>query len=104
MKKFQYSNEGYSPIVPEEVPEEIKNILIWKLDVLDEHISSDATWENLGLDSLDVVELAMEVEKEYGIALSDIEIEKCYTLGDFVKLVERTRLVERTKKCKKYKR
>ena len=104
MKKFQYSNEGYSPIEPEEVPEEIKNILICKCDVLDEYISSDATWENLGLDSLDVVELAMEVEKEYEIALPDLEIEKCYTLGDFVKLVESTRLVERTKKCKKYKR
>ena len=103
MKKFQYSNEGYSPIEPEEVPEEIKNILICKCDVLDEYISSDATWENLGLDSLDVVELAMEVEKEYEIALPYLEIEKCcYTLGDFVKLVERTRNVRNT--LNKYKR
>jgi len=98
MKKFQYSSEGYSPVVPEE----IKNILICKCDVLDEDISSDATWENLGLDSIDIVELAMEVEKEYEIALSDFELEKCHTLGDFVKLVERTRNIINT--LNKYKR
>jgi acyl carrier protein len=85
MKKFQYTNECYAPIVPDE----IKCILNGKFDIPDEEISSSAEWENLGLDSLDVVELTMEVEKEYGIVLPDLEIEKCYTLGDFVKLVEK---------------
>jgi acyl carrier protein len=85
MKKFQYTNECYAPIVPDE----IKGILNWKFDIPDEEISSSASWGNLGLDSLDVVELTMEVEKEYGIELPDLEIEKCYTLGDFIKLVER---------------
>lgn len=85
MKKFQYTNECYTPIVPDG----IKGILNWKFDVPDEEISSNADWGNLGLDSLDVVELTMEVEKEYEIKLPDLEVEKCYTLGDFVKLVEK---------------
>ena len=85
MKKFQYTNECYAPIVPDE----IKSILNWKFDIPDEEISSNVGWGNLGLDSLDVVELTMEVEKEYGIKLPDLEVEKCYTLGDFVKLVEK---------------
>lgn len=98
MKKFQYSNEGYSPIIPEE----IRSIIKHQFGLLDEDISSDYTWDNMGIDSLDIVELTMEVEKVYEISISDLEIEKCYTLGDFVKLVEMTRNVRNT--LNKYKR
>ena len=85
MKKFQYTNECYATIVPDE----IIDILNRRFAILDEEISSSADWRNLGFDPLDVVELTMEVEKQYGIELPDLEIEKCYTLGDFVKLVEK---------------
>ena len=87
MKKFQYSNKGY----PVMVPEEIKNILEWKCGVPGEYITANSSWDYLGIDSLDVVELTMEVEKEYGISIPDLEIEKCYTLGDFVKVVEKVK-------------
>ena len=73
------------------VPEEIKNILEWKCGVPEEYITANASWDYLGIDSLDVVELTMEVEKEYGISIPDLEIEKCYTLGDFVKVVEKVK-------------
>lgn len=85
MKKFQYSNEGYSPIIPEE----IKSIIKHQFGLLDEDISSDYTWDYMGIDSLDIVELTMEVEKVYKIYISDLELEKCYTLGDFVNLVKK---------------
>ena len=47
------------------VPEEIKNILEWKCGVPEEYITANASWDYLGIDSLDIVELTMEVEKVY---------------------------------------
>lgn len=46
--------------------------------------------EDLGLDSLDLVEIGMEIEREYGIIIPDIEVEQWKTVGDVVKSTERT--------------
>jgi acyl carrier protein len=43
---------------------------------------------DLGLDSLDVVELAMEVEREFDLIVSDIEVESWLTVEDILKTVE----------------
>lgn len=43
--------------------------------------------KNLGLDSLDVVELIMSIEKDFNITITDDEAEKINTLEDAVKLV-----------------
>lgn len=49
-------------------------------------INADSTFKDLDLDSLDVVEIAMECEDEFGIEL-DVE-EPPKTMGEFVALVE----------------
>ena len=43
---------------------------------------------DLGADSLDTVELVMELEDEFGISISDEEAEKIQTVGDAVKYIE----------------
>lgn len=49
--------------------------------------------EDLGADSLDVVELAMAMEEEFSIALDDSEIEKLVTVEDVVNLVTQKQAV-----------
>jgi acyl carrier protein len=48
--------------------------------------------KDLGLDSLDVVELCMEVEREFDIQISDVEVESWQTIEDIIKTVEKTKL------------
>jgi acyl carrier protein len=54
-----------------------------------EYLTSETTCEDIGADSLDVVEVVMETDKEFGIALPDDKIEMCYTIGDFIELVRK---------------
>ena len=46
--------------------------------------------EDLGLDSLDLVEIGMEIEREFGIIIPDSEVEQWETVGDVIKSTERT--------------
>jgi acyl carrier protein len=52
-----------------------------------ELIRPGATWEELDVDSLDLVELAQIVEDEYGVALREADMEGMLTVGDAVALV-----------------
>lgn len=47
----------------------------------------EATWDELDVDSLDLVELAQIVEDEYGVELRESEMEEMKTVGDAVELV-----------------
>ena len=74
----------------EEIKDKIKGIIVDKNGVSDELVTDNAHFENdLGMDSLDRVELMMEVEKEFKIAIPDDEAEKAYTLNDCVEIVNR---------------
>jgi acyl carrier protein len=44
--------------------------------------------EDLGADSLDIVELLMEIEENFGVNISDDESEKLKTVGDAVKYIQ----------------
>lgn len=56
-------------------------------------LAPDATFEALGLDSLDVVELTLVVEEETGIKLEDEELEEVRTVQDAIDKVEAKRQV-----------
>lgn len=59
--------------------------MIDKLGVEDSEVSRDADFiEDLGADSLDIVEMVMDTEKEFGISIPDDEAEKIYTFGEAV--------------------
>jgi len=69
--------------------EKIRKALAEQLGVDEKNINQQSRIvEDLGADSLDVVELLMNLEEEYGISISEDEATKISTVGDFVKLVE----------------
>ena len=66
--------------------EKIANYLAEQLDIAVEEITADTTFESLGVDSLDTVEMVMDLEDELGIEL-ELE-EKVATIGELVAFVE----------------
>lgn len=73
----------------EEIKSKIKEIIVDKNGVSDEQVTDNANFEtDLGMDSLDRVELMMEVEKEFKITIPD-DAEIVHTLNDCVEIVDR---------------
>ena len=69
--------------------EQVKAIIKDKLGVNEDKITEKATFVNdLGADSLDVVEFVMEVESKFGITIPDEDAGKMATVGDAVKYIE----------------
>jgi acyl carrier protein len=67
----------------------VKAIIVDKLGVDEAEVTTEASFTNdLGADSLDTVELIMEFEKEFNIAIPDDQAEKIATVGDAVKYIE----------------
>ena len=61
--------------------DKVKDIIIDKLGVEEEKISADASFvDDLGADSLDTVELIMQLEEEFGIEIPDDDAEKITTV------------------------
>lgn len=63
-------------------------ILTEDFDIPEDEVTRDATFETLGLDSLDVVDLTLALEEKTGIALEDDELEDVVTVGDAVDLAD----------------
>lgn len=72
-----------------DVFERIKAIIVEQLDVEEDKVTMEASFrEDLEADSLDVVELVMELEDEFDLEIADEEAEKINTVGDAVKYIE----------------
>ena len=72
-----------------EIAQKVKSIIIDKLGVEESEVSPEASFTNdLGADSLDTVELIMEFEKEFNIAIPDDQAENIQTVGDAVSYIE----------------
>ena len=68
-----------------DVEAKVKEIIIDKLGVEDSQVTPEASFTNdLGADSLDIVELVMGFESEFGISIPDEDAEKIATVGDAV--------------------
>ena len=66
----------------------VKAIIVDKLGVDESEVANEASFTNdLGADSLDTVELIMEFEKEFNIAIPDDQAEKIATVGDAIKYI-----------------
>jgi acyl carrier protein len=69
--------------------DKVKSIIVDKLGVDEADVVHEASFTNdLGADSLDIVELVMEFEKEFGINIPDEDAEKISTVGDAVTYME----------------
>ena len=68
-----------------DIASRVKAIIVDKLGVDENEITSESSFTNdLGADSLDTVELIMEFEKEFNIAIPDDQAEKIATVGQAV--------------------
>lgn len=71
------------------VLEKVKAILAEQFDYEEDNITPETTIsDDLGADSLDVVDLLMSIEDEFEIEVPDEEIENIKTVGDLVKYIE----------------
>ena len=67
--------------------EKLVSFAVKQLELDPSVITPDATFETLGIDSLDVVELVMDLESELGIEL-ELEDQNIATFGDLAKFIE----------------
>lgn len=71
------------------VEEKVKAIISEQLGVGPDEITPEASFiEDLGADSLDIVELVMALEEEYDLEITDEQAEKIRTVQDVVKYIE----------------
>jgi acyl carrier protein len=70
------------------VYDRVKELLVDKFGVPEEDIKPESTFEELDLDSLDLVEFALAAEEELGVRISDDEAEDLETLQETVALLE----------------
>ena len=71
-----------------DVFDRVKAIIVDRLDVEDEKVTMEASFkDDLDADSLDVVELVMELEDEFDMEIADEEAEKINTVGDAVNYI-----------------
>lgn len=71
------------------VDQKVKDIIVEQLSVNAEQVTPEAKFiEDLGADSLDIVELVMAFEEEFDIEVPDGDAEKLLTVGDVVKYIE----------------
>ena len=69
--------------------ERVKDIIVKQLGVKPEEATDDASFtDDLGADSLDLVEVVMALEEEFGAQIPDEEAEKIKTVGDAVKYID----------------
>ncbi|HNW76901.1 MAG TPA: acyl carrier protein [Bacteroidales bacterium] len=72
-----------------EITAKVKAIIVDKLGVDESEVTPEASFTNdLGADSLDTVELIMEFEKEFDIAIPDDQAEKIGTVGEAIAYIE----------------
>jgi acyl carrier protein len=71
------------------VSEKVKKMIVDQLGVSESEVIDEAKFiDDLGADSLDIVELIMALEDEYGLEIPDEDAEKIETVGDAIKYIE----------------
>ncbi len=75
----------------ENIAEKTKEIIANKLSIDADTITPDKSFVNdLGADSLDTVEIIMELENNFGISIAEADAEKIKTVGDAITYLENT--------------
>ncbi|MBE5820944.1 MAG: acyl carrier protein [Clostridiales bacterium] len=73
----------------EEVFDKVKEIIVEQLGVVENAVTMEASFiDDLGADSLDIVELIMALEEEFDLEIPDTDAEKVVTVGDVVDYIK----------------
>lgn len=73
----------------EEIFDKLKELVVDQLGVEEDEVTMEATMQDdLGADSLDLVDLVMSVEEEFGVKVADEDLENIKTVGDIVNYIE----------------
>ena len=73
----------------EEIFNRVKEIIVEQLGVAEDNVNEEASFiDDLGADSLDIVELIMALEEEFDIEIPDTDAEKVVTVGDVVEYIK----------------
>jgi len=72
----------------DEIMEKVRGVIAEQLNVEEDVVTEDASFvDDLGADSLDIVELVMALEEEFGVSIPDEDAEKIRTVGDAVTFI-----------------
>ena len=72
----------------DEIFDKVKVVIVDQLGVEEDDVLDDATFvDDLGADSLDIVELVMALEEEFGVSIPDEQAEKIKSVGDAVDFI-----------------
>lgn len=72
----------------EQIFEKVRTIIVEQLGVEEETVKPDSEFlDDLGADSLDIVEFIMALEEEYGLEIPDEDVEKIVTVSDIVEYI-----------------
>ena len=86
---MQITNKEVHKMNSEEVFEKVKKIIVNQLGVADTAVTLEASFiDDLGADSLDIVELVMALEEEFDMEIPDEDAEKVVTVGDVVDYIK----------------
>ena len=68
--------------------EKVCSIINAHFEISETVLSEDTTWEEIGADSIDLVDLISDIEDEFEISIPDEAIEELKTIGDVVNIIE----------------
>lgn len=73
----------------EEIFDKVKEIIVEQLGVAENTVTTEASFiDDLGADSLDIVELIMSLEEEFDMEIPDADAEKIVTVNDVVEYIK----------------
>ena len=73
----------------EEIFDKLKELVVDQLGVEEDEVTMEASMQDdLGADSLDLVDLVMSVEEEFGVKVADEDLDNIKTVGDIVNYIE----------------
>jgi len=79
-------------VAEEDIGERVVTIVSNQLDVEKEKVKPEASFINdLGADSLDIVELVMELEDQFGMQIPDEDAEKIRTVGEAIEYIKKNK-------------
>jgi acyl carrier protein len=85
----QLTSKGEKFMSDASIEQKVKSIIVEQLGVNPEQVTPTASFiEDLGADSLDIVELVMAFEEEFSVDVPDEDAEKLQTVGDVIKYIE----------------